>query len=272
MGSLKALCIAGVAAASLTTMARAADLPPPPQLEPVAPVTDFSGWYLRADVGVGAATLRKFTPSFAGATPAGFTVDEKHLDDSAFAGVGAGYKFNSWLRFDATGEYRTSQRFQAIEHAGLFYDTYNGSIQSSVFLANGYFDLGTWCGFTPYIGGGAGVAFNRVSSLTDVGAGLGAGGIGWAPDHGVTTFAWAAMAGISYDITPNVKLDIGYRHLDMGKAQSATIACAGGCTPAESHRYDLASNDIRVGLRWMFNVPAPPIYQAPPETPLIRKY
>jgi opacity protein-like surface antigen len=147
MGSLKALCIAGALAAGLTTMARAADLPPPPQLEP--PAVDFSGWYLRADVGVGAASLTKFTPTFAGTTPAGFTVDEKHLDDSAFAGVGAGYKFNSWLRFDVTGEYRTSQRFQAVEHAGLFYDTYNGSIQSTVLLANGYFDLGKGCGFTP---------------------------------------------------------------------------------------------------------------------------
>jgi hypothetical protein len=61
----------------------------------------------------------------------------------------------------------------------------------------------------------------------------------------------------------------------MGKAQSATIACVGGCTPAESHRYDLASNDIRVGLRWMFNAPTAPVYQAPPDMPpppLVRKY
>src|ERR1700710_958721 len=113
MGSLKALCIAGAVASGLTTMARAADLPPPPQFEPVAPAVDFSGWYLRADVGVGAAMQNKYTSNFANVP--GFTINERHLDDSAFAGVGVGYKFNTWLRFDATGEYRTSQRFQSIE-------------------------------------------------------------------------------------------------------------------------------------------------------------
>ena len=147
MGMSKALLIAGCVAIVSTVGARAADLPMPPVLEPMAPAPDFSGWYLRADVGVGAAELGKFTPRFSGGgLPAGFLVNEKHLDDSAFAGVGAGYQFNNWLRFDATGEYRTSQRFQAIESAGLGYDTYNGSIQSSVFLANGYVDVGHWYG------------------------------------------------------------------------------------------------------------------------------
>jgi opacity protein-like surface antigen len=272
MGISRALLIAGSVAIGATTMARAADLPMPPQLEPAMPPPDFSGWYLRADVGVGAASLGKFKPSFDTGTPAGFVVNEKHLDDSAFAGVGAGYQFNHWLRFDATGEYRTSQRFQAIESVGLGFDTYNGSIQSSVFLANGYIDIGNWYGFSPYVGAGVGVAYNQVASLTDVGAGLFNGGIGYAPTRDTSTFAWAAMAGISYDLTQNVKLDVGYRHLDMGKADSGVIACAGGCSPAETHHYNLASNDIRVGMRWMFNAPPPPPVYEQPVGPIVRKY
>ena len=166
----------------------------------------------------------------------------------------------------------TSQRFQAIESAtGGFYDTYNGSIQSSVFLANGYFDLGNWYGFTPYVGAGAGVALNRVSSLTDLGAAAAAGGIGWAQNHSTTSFAWAAMAGVSFDITQNVKLDLSYRYLDMGKAQSSPIACVGGCGGSgfETQKYNIASNDVRVGLRWMFNAPPPPVQYEPP---IVRKY
>ena len=99
-------------------------------------------------------------------------------------------------------------------------------------------------------------------------------GIGWAPNNTTASLAWAAMAGLSYDITPNLKVDVGYRYLDMGKADSATIRCVGGCRPQEHHHYELASNDIRVGLRWMFNTPAP-VYQAPdlaPPPPLVRKY
>jgi len=276
MGSFKALFIAGVFATVTTAAAQAADLPAAPPLEPVpAPVADYSGWYIRADVGVGNAMLDKTSSNFSVSTPAGFALRESHLDDSAIADVGAGYKFNNWFRADVTGEYRTSQRFQAIESATGptlgYFDTYNGSIQSSVFLANGYVDLGNWYGFTPYVGAGAGVALHRVASLTDVGAVDAAGGLGWAASKDSTAFAFAAMAGVSFDITQNVKLDVGYRYLNMGTAQSAAINCIGGCggNGFETQKYRLASNDIRVGLRWMFNPPPAPVLY---DQPIIRKY
>jgi opacity protein-like surface antigen len=276
MGSWKALVLACVLATATAAAARAADLPAAPPLEPVPPpIVDYSGWYIRADVGVGNAVLDKTSSSFTVSTPTGFALRESHLDDSAFAGIGAGYKFNNWFRADVTGEYRTSQRFQAIESAtgpiNGFYDAYNGSIQSSVFLANGYFDLGNWYGFTPYVGAGAGVALHHVSSLTDVGAVDAAGGLGWAPSHSTTDFAFAAMAGVSFDVTQNVKLDVGYRYLNMGTAKSAGINCVGGCggNGIESQKFRLASNDIRVGLRWMFAPPPAPVVY---DQPIVRKY
>jgi opacity protein-like surface antigen len=270
MGSLKALFLAGAVATAATAAAQAADLPPPPPVEPIpAPAPEFSGWYLRGDVGVGAAVLTKFSTNISAAT-----INEKNLDDAAFVGFGAGYQFNNWLRLDITGEYRGSQRFQAIESAAFGpvtgVDTYNASFQSSVFIANGYVDLGTWYGATPYIGAGAGVALNRVASLTDVGSGAFAGGVGFAPNNTIASFAWAAMAGLAFDITPNVKLDLNYRYLNLGRAQSAgincfNVACGGG---VEVQKYRLASNDFRVGLRWMFGAPPAPVY----EGPIVRKY
>jgi opacity protein-like surface antigen len=291
MGSLKALLIAGAVATGAVSVAGAADLPPPPLAPTIPPVqADYGGWYIRGDVGVGHASLDRFESNLASSTP-GFSYDESHLDDSAFVGAGIGYEFNSWIRFDVTGEYRTSQRFQAIEsyNVGAFFtppdasrasDTYNGSIQSAVFLANVYLQAGNFYGFTPYVGGGAGMSYNTVASLTDVGAGstaaggVGNGGLGFAPSNSKASFAWAAMAGVSYDITPNVKLDIGYRYLDMGDAVSGTIVCTIQCT-GERHKYRLSSNDIRIGLRWMFNAPPqlaqiPVAYEPPP--PLVRKY
>ena len=62
MAATKALFLAGagVAVASATvalvgmTSANAADLlPPPPMVGSPMPVQDFSGWYLRGDIGVG---------------------------------------------------------------------------------------------------------------------------------------------------------------------------------------------------------------------------
>ncbi|HWG06131.1 MAG TPA: outer membrane beta-barrel protein [Beijerinckiaceae bacterium] len=279
MDRFKVLTLAGLMALGAVPAAHAADLlPPTPQFEPYPEPIESSGWYLRGDVGVGNTIQGKVSSNFAGgAVPPGFTLNERHLDDSALAGIGVGYEFNNWFRADITGEYRTSARFQAIESAalggGTSFDTYNGSVQSSVVLANGYVDFGHWHGFTPYIGAGIGGAFNQVASLTDIGAGAtgvgapGNGGLGFAPTKSSTSLAWALMAGVSFDVTHNLKLDISYRYLNMGDAQSGVIACTTACV-GESQKYHLASNDIRIGARWMFGGEEAP----PPPPPLITKY
>ena len=38
------------------------------------------------------------------------------------------------------------------------YDNDQGAVSSAVFLANGYVDIGTWWGVTPFVGAGVGGA------------------------------------------------------------------------------------------------------------------
>ena len=280
MGNTRALLLAGAVALGVADIAQAADLPLAPPLPSYAPEpVAFSGWYIRGDVGAGVAFEPDIRSTFEETVYDNRFV-HKSIGDSAIIGLGVGYEFNNWLRFDVTGEYRTPQHLHALEgyspppDAGLVgtaYDDYTGSVQSSVFLANAYVDLGTWYGLTPYVGGGVGAAYTIVSKLTDNGiggiGGYGYGGYGIAPSHGTFDLAWAGMVGMSYALTQNLKLDVGYRYLDMGDAQSAAIACTVP-SACEKQHYHLASNDIRIGLRWMINddVPAPP-----PEAPIIRK-
>ena len=96
--------------------------------------------------------------------------------------LGVGYQFNNWLRFDVTGEYRGGSQFQSLyvlNDAGntgtgnptQLADFYRGNISSWVGLVNGYVDLGTWWGITPYVGAGVGLASNTLSGMTDQGRG-----------------------------------------------------------------------------------------------------
>ena len=294
MVSLRALALTTVAVAALSGAASAADLlPPPPPMEAPQPypVSDSSGWYLRGDVGVGVNA----NPAFSTNAPYPVGGSDGHynstLSESALFDAGVGYQFNHWFRADVTGELRGGASLQDLEVCGNCNGTgsqnsdfYRANLSSYIGMVNGYVDLGTWAGFTPYVGAGVGVAYNKMSGATDIGnsypnAYAGQPGYptgGYFNDAGKINFAWALMAGTSFDVTRNLKLELGYRYLNYGSAKSGGSNCLSGqgtptfnCQSFNLKASQLASNDFHIGLRYYFDVPTPaPVY----DQPLVRKY
>ncbi len=274
----------GLATAALLApqLARAADLlPPAPSVEPlrgaiVEESIDPSGWYIRGDVGVainGVSQTSTFTA--ANAVVPGFIIDQSSIASSAFVTLGAGYQFNSWLRADLTATLRSGGYYQSSESYTSGFndlpvggvpvrnsDNYNANIQSNVFLANGYVDLGTWVGLTPYIGAGVGFATHNVTGLQDIGGvNYTANGVAGAPGYGLaasssnTSLAWAGMAGVAWNVNKRLKLEIGYRYLDLGSAKSNSISCQPNIAitncPLETQAYKITSQEVHVGMRWL---------------------
>ena len=304
MGGLKALFLITGAVVGMTSLAQAADLlPPPPPMEPAPPMAapEFNGWYLRGDVGVAVQTGNinmSLSPNpLVGAPADAFnSFYNPSLSAAALFDVGVGYQINNWLRFDVTGEYRGGSHFQALEQVGVpstssqFADFYRGDVSSLIGLVNGYVDIGTWYGITPFVGAGVGFASNRLSGLTDTGfayTGPGSTGSptgGYSGDSTKTSLAWALMAGLDFNVTQNLKLELGYRFLDYGRLQSGSSHCfngtaagggfsvanCGGSGNVLSTTRDLYSQDFRLGLRWAFS--DTPTYAPEPEQPLVRKY
>ncbi len=144
-------------------------------------------------------------------------------------------------------------------------------IQSWTGLLNAYGDLGNWGGLTPYIGAGVGVthleAVAEEKWMWNNGTPYGNSGpnnycpSGSDPLTGGTycyskgypgntgpsqtrnNFSWAAMAGVSYDVLPRIKLDLGYRFLYMGVL---------GATNAQGQTVHRAvdSQEVRLGIRF----------------------
>lgn len=272
MGSLKYYAtVAGVLAVAASSMtARAADLlPPPPMPAPFEFAT--GGWYLRGDVGFSNQSVDRLANS---AAPAATIVFQKGFDAAPFGGLGVGYKFNDWLRADVTGEYRGRSNFHGLDRypdpfsasgTGFATNDYSGSKSEVVGLANLYVDLGTWGGFTPFIGGGVGVTHNMIHDFRDTN--VPTAGVAFARDHGQTNFAWAVHAGVAYAVTPHVSMEFAYRYINLGDARSGPIYTYLGTFGAPPERFrDIDSHDFKVGVRWMLNDDGP----EPP--PLIRKY
>jgi opacity protein-like surface antigen len=277
MSNARILAAAGAALGFSVAAAQAADLsliPPPPT--PV--LQEFAGWYLRGSVGmtnqhVNSLSLEPLPAAFAAET---ITTPFLGFASSPLFGAGVGYQLNNWLRFDGTAEYRGAASFhgQQVESAGgvTLPDDYTALKSEWLFLANAFVDIGTWYGFTPYVGAGIGASLNTISNFMDQGATQSGATIlstTYFDNYTKTNFAWALYAGLAYHVTPAVSLELTYRYVNLGDAQTgAPHAFDGSALPGTSPFvfHDLTSNDVMLGVRWMLGDPI-----APPPLPLVRK-
>lgn len=223
--------------------ARAADMPgdyptlPPPALERPLDRPHYltSGWYLRGDIGY--RFQRTGTSSSSDPTQVPNPTSAKQ-DNAYMFGFGAGIK-QDWLRLDVTGDYGWRAKYQADYTGG----TLSGKIESFTVLGNAYIDLGTWYGVTPYVGAGLGAANVIFSSYENPNA---------APPMPSTAvpvnrwnLAWAVMAGLSYSVAPNILIDVGYRHVELGDVSGGP---SGQLTVKK-----LSGDEVRLGFRYLLD-------------------
>jgi opacity protein-like surface antigen len=249
-----AAAIAGLVLASTPTFA--ADLfgpAPPPMSFPASesPTAEVgANWYLRGDVG---ATVEQ-APSFSmaaismptpgsGILPFSSVVGARNWAASVSGDIGVGYRYNNWLRFETTLDYRTGPMGKNVNSAicptaltpepiagppysGYLYDTTSTctgtlSLQEHNLtgLASAYVDLGTYWGVTPYVGVGAGLNVNTItgnvaytidgSGGTPYSANLTAPtGVGEPPK------IWVDSGGVALPVQPN----IGFTNQDWDRS------------------------------------------------------
>jgi opacity protein-like surface antigen len=177
------------------------------------------------------------------------------LDAFGRFGGGVGYQFNRWFRADVTLDSRSSTRIKTEEtldyngptdasgHVIGLRNTVNDSFRVKDYtgLLNGYIDLPVTPSLTPYVGAGVGVVIHNVEhrqinqsvrcvdtlncSPTANGTlanpyDRGNIGLNWAnggaSGHQTSTkMAAALMAGVSYKVSENSSLDVGWRWLHV---------------------------------------------------------
>ncbi len=306
------MTLAGIAALCVQ-QASAADFPRFPKESAPEFITNRvemgSGWYLRGDMAMSNNKGPQLTPE---------APDRKRIDWAV--DFGGGYKFNNWLRADATITWNKQRDFtttgvrvtcpysltglsnqvtQILD--GYLWDTAHETCdpksrsesQKMDFLLNAYVDLGTWHGFTPFIGVGAGVArlktftsskFLKTSDSSEYAADLTPTGnyphiwvdaygqeiLSWTDGSGAVhqgnppvsfgkqvwsrtgskasyNLSWALMTGVAYDVTPQLKAELGYRYLNSGTSTSISSPLVGAV------KSKIDSHQLRLGLRYMID-------------------
>ncbi|RJT41025.1 porin family protein [Mesorhizobium waimense] len=238
----------------------AADFVEPPVVEQAPPPVayqepaDFGGWYIRGDIdyhwsefgGGDYTTYSGTAPQNPGSFASG------SLKGAFSAGAGVGYQVNRYFRTDLTFDWMGKSDFRGSTNGFCTGGTVactstdTSSYSAMLLLANAYVDIGTWHGVTPYVGAGIGGAWVKWDTLhnTDLdGSFEHTGGKGWR-------FAYALMAGASYCLTDQVKLDVGYRYSHINGGKMFEYASDSNVGPGYDHGINV--HEVRGGLRYQF--------------------
>lgn len=195
-------------------------------------------------------------------TYTGDSVTDTSMENALFGGVGIGCGMGSrGLRGELMLGYTGHRKIQGIPGdfviteitsggptPGPVDDPLHTGVKSYTGMVNAYYDLGNWGGITPYVGAGVGVSYNKMDEVYFTGNPLLTNRI---EGDSRLSLAWSLMAGIGWQITDRAILDIGYRYMDYGKANSGRIDSAGYVNPAVRVD-DLTAHEIKVGLRYHF--------------------
>lgn len=280
MGSVKKLALAVISASAFgMSGALAADVPqpcpphnpygppppphcvmPPPPPPPV--IEEFGGWYIRGDIGMTNQAVSRLDNALF-ATTNDLRVIDRNFEAGSVFGIGVGYKWNSWLRFDITGEYRGETGFHGLDlwtaiapdpNPGPRFNNYTAKKSEWLFLANIYADMGTWYGVTPFVGAGLGFSRIGIHSFRDMGTNGIAPTLAYADSGYTWNFAWALHAGLAYEVTKNFTLELAYRYTYLGDGQSGDIIAFDGTNTIYNpmHFKGIDSHDLKLGIRYTF--------------------
>jgi opacity protein-like surface antigen len=209
MGKIKLFTVACIVVLSATA-ASAADMTP----------------YVGGSVGLFIPTDSSIT------TNAGQSRDIEYDLGYSLSAVG-GVEFNNGLRLEGELTYKSADTDKLI-FAGIS-ESINSDASVLAALGSGYFDFKNTSPFTPYVGGGLGIAKVYVGSRTSSST----GGFVWNEDDD-TVFAYQVGTGVGINAGSHVTIDLGYRYFGTSDPEF------------NDFKADFSSHNLLAGVRYKF--------------------
>ncbi|MBF0562676.1 MAG: outer membrane beta-barrel protein [Alphaproteobacteria bacterium] len=193
---------------------------------PLTAQAETKGFYIGAGVGA------DFAVDSAATAAAGRNTVRYDAGPSGLVTVGYGF---GAFRTELEGAYRTND---VSGTGGALLGNVGGSARTWSLMVNGLYDINTGTPFTPYLGAGVGVGFVNASLSGTRPAGSPTG----LYNGSDTTFAYQAIAGVSYAVTPRLSLTADYRYV----ATTDASFNSGGA----SWNVENANHVLTAGFRW----------------------
>lgn len=179
-------------------------------------------------------------------------IKKNKSDTNAGGGLAVGYDFRPTLSLPIRTEIEFASHGQATfsrsgnsAYAGGPAVTADRKASVSTLFANVFYDIDTGTKFTPYVGGGIGVAQIRVKDYFWHAY----GGRTGSSSKTVNNFAWSLGTGVAYSFDNNWSADLGFRYNDFGKVKANAVGTNGYVFQAKDR---VSSQEVLLGLRYGF--------------------
>ncbi len=180
----------------------------------------------------------------------GVEAPPKQSWNEGLAGVSVAYGLKAgYLRAEIEGNANDSTEITRNFYSddGTFESTVIGKIQTSSILFNSYLELPIDFPVKPYIGAGIGLAHIRAKFQNKYQLNNAKSEV--SKNH----FAWQVGAGLTWEITRNWAMDMGYRFLDYGTIQREKHTLREDGTSEDSKlRIKSKAHNVYVGARYSF--------------------
>ncbi|MDB5477737.1 MAG: rane protein [Alphaproteobacteria bacterium] len=147
---------------------------------------------------------------------AGGSFPDDNLDDSGVYSVSLGWQFHPMVRAELEAAYRDND----LDGARA------GDAETYTYMLNAFWDIKNDTRFTPYLGVGAGWAYQKLDA-TDV-------------SESENNFVYQGIAGVSFNIDNNWALTADYRYVDALNFDYSTVNA------------DYSAHEVKGGLRYTF--------------------
>lgn len=236
-----------------------------------------AGWYVRGALGYEASPAADFTDAdCASSRPPALFGCAAGCDGQPIGAYGDfgrfplaegafGRQIFPWLRADLSLAYRFRMDYEgnanflsvgSVQPVSVRGDSLSGMVNVFIDISGFLAEKKLWR-FQPYIGGGIGLAHNRIDRMTFLfPQNAGRHKLSVTPSGDRTNLAFMAALGTGVILTERLRLDISYRYFDLGRVETDPGQMVMNTAPAgiavNSIETRLKTHGLAVGLRYHF--------------------
>ena len=219
-------------------------------LPTMAMAIDLEGYYITAKVGA-SKTFNTGATDIINNTPTVFGLSDDDLGTGWAGGLSVGKYLTNKFRMELEFTRRGGLEYVGSSDSNAF--TEESNISSNALFVNGLYDFQPFSvkssSITPYIGGGIGIARNKMGFQREIVGG--AVNVSW-DGNSVSSFAYKLTAGTLLSFTEKVSLDLNYQYVNLGDFKGRVNTINGTIYDRGIHGGEIKTQELMVGLQYKF--------------------